>query len=303
MAAATLASPTMIRNVKREFAAGGVARVLGSEPRPGVVAWWLIVVVRWRLRHTLRDFGFLRTRWSCALLALPLWERVGLRLSPETVRRGLRRMPLVWRRPRPVVGPRVPRHESILRGIRRRLAQLPADETVVFQDEVDVPLNPQIGSQWMLRGPQAQVVTPGNHQQRRLAGSLHWRTGRLLLSPPGTRRNAQRFLAHRDDRRCRRRAFRKIPAIGDNARFHNCRAVRQHLAQWGHRIELHYLPKDAPETIPIERVWWHLRATITGHHHGPSIEELLEAVYDWAKTQSCFSLQTASFRSQYHLAA
>jgi transposase len=91
--------------------------------------------------------------------------------------------------------------------------------------------------------------------------------------------------------------------IGDNARFHNCRAARQHLAQWGHRIELHYLPKYAPETNPIERVWWHLRATITRNHRGPSIEELLEAVYDWAETQSCFSLQTASFRSQYQLAA
>ena len=62
---------------------------------------------------------------------------------------------------------------------------MPDDETVVFQDEVDVHLNPKIGSCWMVRGEQAEVVTPGNNEKRHLAGSLHWRTGRLLLSAPG----------------------------------------------------------------------------------------------------------------------
>lgn len=300
---AAFASPTMVRAVKRDFTAGGVGRVLGTEELPYTVAYWLIVVVRWLLHNTPRDFGFFRSRWSCAALALLLKEREGIRLSAETVRRGLHQMQFVWRRPRPVVGPRDPEHEVKLRRIRRLVAHVPANETVVFQDEVDVHLNPKIGSQWMVRGQQAEVVTPGNNEKRHLAGSLHWRTGTLLLSAPGTRRNAQLFLAHLDDLRSRLRQFQKIHVICDNARFHDCRAVQAYLAQWGHRIELHYIPKYAPETNPIERVWWHLHETITRNHRCNTLDELLNEVFAWAKAHSTFYLQTQSFRTLYKLAA
>ena len=40
----------------------------------------------------------------------------------------------------------------------------------MFQDEVDVNLNPKIGCMWMPRGEQAEVVTPGNNEKRYLAG-------------------------------------------------------------------------------------------------------------------------------------
>ncbi len=94
----------MVRSVKRNFAIGGVTRVLGREEPPLAVAHWLIVVVRWLGQYTPRDVGFLRTRWPCALVATLLWEQQGIRLRAETVRRGLHRMEFVWRRPRPVVG-------------------------------------------------------------------------------------------------------------------------------------------------------------------------------------------------------
>jgi putative transposase len=300
--AATLASPTMIRAVKKDWEAGGVACVLGTQEQPFVVAWWLIVVVRWLLHKTPQDFGFFRTRWSCALLALLLWEQERIRISAETVRRGLRQMEFVWRRPRPVVGLHDPDHDAKLRKIRRLIASLPADETAVFQDEVDINLNPKIGACWMVRGEQAEVVTPGNNEKRYLAGSLHWRTGQLLLSAPGRRRNADLFVAHLDDLRRRLRGYRVIHVVCDNARFHDCRKVQAFLARYEGRIVLHFLPKYAPETNPIERVWWHLHDTLTRNHRCRSIEELLEAVYDWTDQQN-FYLQTASFRKLYRLAA
>ena len=42
------------------------------------------------------------------------------------------------------------------------------------------PSSFDLSSCWMPRGRQAQVTTPGNNDKRHLAGSLHWRTGRLL---------------------------------------------------------------------------------------------------------------------------
>jgi hypothetical protein len=62
------------------------------------------------------------------------------------------------------------------------LSGLPTDETAVFEDEVDVHLNPKIGSMWMRRGQQAEVETPGDTEKRYLAGSMNWRTGTLLTT-------------------------------------------------------------------------------------------------------------------------
>jgi len=260
------------------------------------------VVVRWLLHKTPQDFGFFRTRWSCALLALLLWEQERIRISAETVRRGMRQMEFVWRRPRPVVGLHDPDHDVKLRKIRRLISSLPADETAVFQDEVDINLNPKIGACWMVRGEQAEVVTPGNNEKRYLAGSLHWRTGQLLLSEPGRNRNADLFVAHLDDLRRRLRGYRVIHVICDNARFHDCGKVQAFLARYERRIVLHFLPKYAPETNPIERVWWHLHDTLTRNHRCRSIEELLDEVYGWTDQQN-FYLQTASFRKLYRLVA
>jgi putative transposase len=299
----TLVSPTLIAAVKRDFQDGGLDRVLQAERRDVSIAYWLIVVMRWLLSFTPQDFGFFRSRWSCELLALLLREREGIRLSPETVRRGMHRMEFVWRRPRPVIGLRDPEHATKLRQIQRLIAHLPHDETVVFQDEVDVHLNPKIGPCWMVRGEQAEVVTPGNNEKRHLAGSLHWRTGRLLLSAPGRRRDASLFIAHLNDLRRQLRGYRVIHVVCDNASFHDCRAVREFLARHPGRIELHYLPKYAPETNPIERIWWHLHETITRNHRCRTIDELLTEVYDWAAAQGDFYRQTLSFRATYKLAA
>jgi transposase len=258
-----------------------VAAILEEEPRTQVVPTWLRRIACWLNERTPRDFGFWRSRWSCGLLAETLAWETGLRLSSETVRRGLARLGWVWRRPRPVVGPTDPAYDAKVRQIRELLAALPPDETALFQDEVDVNLNPKIGSCWMLRGQQAQVVTPGNNEKRHVAGSLHWRTGTLLVSRPGTRRNTVLFLEHLDDLRRSLRAYSTIHVICDNASFHQSRAVKDYLERWQDRIELHFLPKYAPETNPIERVWWHFHENITRNHRCQSLEELLQQAYDW----------------------
>ena len=144
-----------------------------SAARPG----WATRVIEWLCEHTPQDFGYFRSRWSCATLAEVLAWEAGHRVCPETVRRTLRPAGYVWRRPRPVVGPEDPEYTEKLRRIQQLLEKLPLDETAVFQDEVDVHLNPKIGSMCMPRGEQAEVVTHGNNEKSQVAGSLVWRTG------------------------------------------------------------------------------------------------------------------------------
>src|SRR5262249_58141168 len=91
--------------------------------------------------------------------------RHGRGVGRETTRRGLRREQIVWRRPRPVLGRRDPRREAILAELRGLLLGLPDDETVVFEDEVDVNLNPKVGCMWMRRGAQGPGPPPPPHAQ------------------------------------------------------------------------------------------------------------------------------------------
>ena len=66
-----------------------------------------------------------------------------------------------------------------------RLAQLErrstrySPEIVIYADEVDIHLNPKIGPDWMLRGIQRQVITPGKNEKRYLAGALDASTRQL----------------------------------------------------------------------------------------------------------------------------
>jgi transposase len=222
-----------------------------------------------------------------------LWRWYQLAVSRETVRHWLHGADLVWRRPRPVGHRPDPLRQAKLRALRRLLADLPADEVAVFQDEVDVNLNPKIGSMWMRRGQQAEVETPGNNEKRYLAGSMNWRTGTLWVTE-GSKRDGALFVRHLEDLRLRLRRYRVIHVICDNARFHQvakCKRLREYLERWDHRIVLHYLPTYAPETNPIERVWWHLHEEITRNHCCRSLEELLELVFRWLEGRSPFKVE------------
>src|ERR671924_510967 len=64
----------------------------------------------------------------------------------------------------------------------------------VFEDAVDIRLNPKIGLDWMVRGQQKEVVTPGTNEKRYLAGALDVRTG-LLTWVEGERKTSALFIA------------------------------------------------------------------------------------------------------------
>jgi hypothetical protein len=110
----------------------GPSRRATETPAP-----WLLRVAHWLLTTTPEDFGYFSRRWSWETLAEVLpWEN-GARKSEATIRRGLKRLGFVWRRPRPVVGPVDLDYAEKLQGIRDLLTSMADDETAVFQDEVD----------------------------------------------------------------------------------------------------------------------------------------------------------------------
>jgi len=292
-------SRTIDRWVKR-FHREGAEAVAGHKPgrRFRFGAGWLAVVVDLVSTKVPRDFGFLRSRWCCEVVALLMLRLYHLDVSRETIRRWLHRGEMVYRRPRPVLKPDEEERRAKLAELRQLLAELPDDETAVFQDEVDINTIPKIGSMWMFKGQQAEIETPGDNEKRYLAGSIHWRSGQVFLTEgkPKQGRNAALFLAHLDDLRGRLRRYKKIHVICDNAKFHRSEAVMIYLWDHRERLDLHFLPRRSPDCNPIERVWWHLHEEVTRNHQCRSMEELLDFTFGWLGSRNPFKVEASAYK-------
>lgn len=301
VAAIFYCSSATLARWKNRFEQMGVSGV--RDDRRGRTAHWTtqltLLVVHWIVSCCPRDFGFLRSRWTCSTVVVLLMEREHIRVSRETVRRRLHEHNLAWRRPRPVVAKhkRDRQYAAKMAELKKQFRRLRANETIVFQDEVDINTNPEIGAMWMRRARQAAVVTPGDNQKCYIAGSIHWRTG-TVIQTTGARRNADLFIAHLDALRRSLRRYRKIHVILDNARFHRpdrCKALQEYIQKWRGRIVLHFLPVYSPETNPMERVWWHLRNEITRNHRCESLEELLDLIAEWAEARGPFAVEGSHY--------
>src|SRR5580658_1223861 len=144
IASVLFCSTATVARWKERFESGGVEALLREQRgrMATLLIGWAYLLVRWVRTRTPRDFGYCRSRWCCATLALVLYSTHRVKVSAETVRRCLEAQQMVWRRPRPVLGAGDRQREWKLRKIRELLRDLPPDEAAVFQDEVDLNLNP-----------------------------------------------------------------------------------------------------------------------------------------------------------------
>jgi putative transposase len=126
-----------------------------------------------------RAYGWCRTRWSCATLALTLQTKRGMTVSAETMRRWLHEVGWVWKRAKLVAKDDDPHRIGRLGSIRYRVEQLRRCEALVFADELDIHLLPKVGCTWMPKGSQVEVMTPGQNEKHYLAGALDLTTGTL----------------------------------------------------------------------------------------------------------------------------
>lgn len=222
-------------------------------------------------------YGYRRPTWTRELLVAVMARITGVSIHVTTMSRALRRIRSRHGRPRPVVN--CPWSESRktrrLREIRRVLKALPTDEAFVYLDEADIHLNPKIGLDWMNRGTQKQVVTPGNNAKCYIAGTLDAVTGKLTWVI-ADRKNSllviamfQRLLRLYPNKR-------RIHVVLDNFSIHHSRQTRAWLAEHGQRLVLHFLPPYCPEANKIERVWLDVHANVTRNHRCHSMEMLID---------------------------
>jgi transposase len=220
-------------------------------------------------------FGWCRTRWSCQTLALELRARRGVKVSRETIRRWLHEQGYVWKRARHVARDDDPERVVKLARIRHIVETLPGQAALFFADELDIHLLPKLGYEWMLRGTQREVMTPGKNEKNYLAGALNHLTG-TMLSVVGARKDRFLFieLLNMIDRKCPAAKSTRVYVVVDNYRIHTATAVVEWLAAHP-RFEVVFLPSYCPRANPIERAFGDVHDKCTRNHKRTRLTDLV----------------------------
>jgi transposase len=279
MLACSIRTVARVQQRFREHGADGLMDRRGDNGNAKVTEDYILKLIE-AVRGSPQDYGYPRPTWTQELLVKVLAERTGIRISVSTMCRLLIRLGIRRGMPKPCVG--CPWSERArkrrLRLIGRMLEALPGNEAAVWEDEIDIHLNPKIGPDYMLPGQQKRVLTPGKNVKHYVAGALDARTGRVLWVQAARKSGAlfiallNRLLSVYADRRV-------IHVILDNYAIHSSRAVQAAIDGYGGRVMLHFLPPYCPDDNRIERcVWRELHANVTRNHRCRSMAELMQEV-------------------------
>lgn len=253
-----------------------------------------------------QDYGYPRPTWTQELLAKVMRKITGVRVHRATMSRALAQIGARLGRPKPTVGCPWSKRARCRRQrqLQRLVEALPPTEVLFYEDEVDIHLNPKIGPDWMNRGKQKYVVTPGQNQKRYLAGALDARTG-LLLWCESEHKNSLLFidLLHRLVQT--NPQAKVIHLILDNFKIHSSKAVQAAVAALEGKVQLHFLPPYCPDDNRIERRWLDLHANVTRNHRCGTMVELMAAVRRYLRTRNAQQHRqlAAASRSSQHKAA
>jgi transposase len=200
----------------------------------------LFVVVR----GTPDQYGWQRPTWTRELLVETMVRLTGVRIHVATMSRALALIKARRGRPRQRVGCPWSRAAKTrrLRELDTMLATVSRRERAFYEDEVDIHLNPKIGLDWMARGQQKEVMTPGKNEKRYLAGALEVRTG-MLVWVEGERKTSYLFLDLLDKLLRQYGDCKRLHLILDNYRIHSSEIVQAALSGYlAGKIDLHFLP-------------------------------------------------------------
>lgn len=242
------------------------------------------------------DHGWRRPTWTREMLIDTLHCKTGVRIALSTMSLALRTIGARLGRPKPTVACPWPesRKQQRLAEIRRLVEQLSPAEVALYEDEVDLHLNPKIGRDWMVPGQQKAVPTPGRNEKRYLAGARNARTGELCIVE-GERKNSQLFIGLLGKLAERYRSAPWIHVILDNYTIHSTRQVQLSLqSPEGQRIQLHFLPPYCPDHNPIERTWQDLHANVTRNHRCADMQELMSNVRSYLRHRNRLAARSAA---------
>ncbi len=277
------APSTAVRIVAR-FQAEGEAALLDHRTENG---WHKVDAdvrggVREILVGTPEEYGFTRPTWTLEILRVVVEQVLRVGLSLSSLWTLLRELGVRWGRPRPIVACpwRTRRRQRRIAALKQLAASASDENVVVYADEVDIHLNPKIGPDWMLPGTQRLVLTPGNNEKRYLAGAYEPLNDRLVYVE-GDRKASWIFLNLLRALIETYEYAKSIHVILDNYIIHKSQVTKAWLAEFGARLQLHFLPPYCPNENRIERLWLDLHANVTRNHRQRTIVALMDRVHGY----------------------
>jgi hypothetical protein len=206
------------------------------------------------------------------------------RVSAETVRRWRHAWDWVGKRAKLTAKDNDPERVAKLARIRLLWERLPPRQALLFADALDIQLLPKSGYQWMPKGTQVEVMTPGKNQKRYLAGAWDVRTGQVHYRVWASKTNGLfRALVEAVETAYPARHDDRIYVVVDNYKIHKAQAVEQWLTAQ-RRVELVFLPTYCPKANPIERLFGDTHDKVTRNHTRKQIWRLVEDVKrHWAE--------------------
>jgi len=173
---------------------------------------------------------------------------------------------------------------------------LPRREAAVYEDEVDIHLNPKIGLDWMGHGQQKEAMTPGQNEKRYLAGAKDVRTGEIHWVE-GEKKDSWLFLDMLHKLTVVYAGAKVIHVILDNYGIHSSKIALVALSHFASRVRLHFLPTYSPDDNAIERVWQDLHANVTRNHRCATMTELMQEVRYYLRKRNRRRLRFAATRT------
>jgi transposase len=286
IAAVLFCSRSTVYRVVKAYRAGQVAGLAEAEEASQERAQRRLTVLSPALQRSVlailhsvpRLCGWCRTRWSCATIALELQARRGWGVSAETVRRWLHSLDWEWKRAKVAAKDDDPQRVEKLARIRYAFEQLRAGAALFFADELDISLLPKVGYQWMPKGEQVEILTPGTNEKRYLAGALEVTTGTISHCVWYSKVTGLFLdLLQTLDRAYPATAFSRLTVVADNAKIHHAGEVEKWVAAHP-RFELLYLPTYCPRANPIERAFGDIHDKCTRNHTRKRLWHLVQDV-------------------------
>jgi transposase len=220
--------------------------------------------------------GSVATFWTVAMLVLVLIEKLGLCLSPSTVRGLLHKLGLSWGRPRLDMPIKTdPEKAQKQWQIAKAVVEASENSVILYSDESRIELLPMIRAMWHWVGQQIRVPTPGSNVTQAIFGALNIRTGQwtYLLRDHMRKEDFIAFLEHLLS------VYAEVPIIliVDNYSSHTAYLVRDWLA-FHPQLQLYYLPKYCSDLNPVENIWLRLKNKVAANRLYGSFQLVLEAV-------------------------
>ncbi len=216
-------------------------------------------VRRWIMGKAPRQHGFDFGLWTRRIVQMLIQERMGvesglasagkllasLNITPQKpLRRASERDPVAVERWQKETYPK----------LKKRAKKLGAK--IFFLDEAGFPSDPPLGRTDGLKGHTPAVQSSGQRQRLNVISAVT-ASGAFWAATYTGKLNAESFVVFLKNFMKGRRP--KVLLVVEGHPAHQANLVKDYIAGMAGRLELHFLPPDAPDLNPDEFVWNHMK--------------------------------------------